>query len=181
MTNPNKKNTVEISKDELTNLVVCLGKLFQMHNTLIGFYEEESELKKHHRAYLHVREEAEEIIKDDLKVMNNMLISIGSYIASNNSPIAKNGKATLLHECEECSEDEDGEPCVIMSLEDLQAMQQDMIDLTDAIDLMARYYIATKYAAPVNKQHYDDTVHEAKDLADQVFRRWENSTIEEIK
>ena len=63
----------------------------------------------------------------------------------------------------------------------LYAMQKDMIDLTDAIDLMAKYYVATKYQAPVNKQKYDDTVHNAKALAEEVFTRWENSTIEEIK
>lgn len=198
MTNPNKKNTqakvntVEIPEAELANLVSCLGKLFSMHNNLIGYYEEESALKKHHRAYLHVRDEAEQVIRNDIEEMGNMLTSIGGFLVSGKSPLVDNEVPFACEvtpiptcKCAECKrdveDDEDDDPCVIMKLDDLYAMQKDMIDLTDAIDLMAKYYVATKYQAPVNKQKYDDTVHNAKALAEEVFTRWENSTIEEIK
>ena len=197
MTNPNKKNTeakmVQISEAELGNLMQSLSKLFVMHTNLIGYYKEESDLKKHHRAYLHVRDEAEQVIEHDLEEMGDMLTTFGEFLVSANSPLVENdGKPVECEvtpirkcKCDECKHedkpDEDNDPCVIMKMEDLYAMQKDMIDLTDAIDLMAKYYIATKYQAPVNKQKYDDTVHNAKSLADEVFTRWENSTIEEIK
>ena len=195
MTKPNKKNTakvktVKIPEAELANLVQSVGTLLMMHMNLIGYYKEESELKKHHRAYLHVRDEAEDVIKSDLEQIETMLTSIGGFLMTGNSPFAPNDGVPfdcevtpIPHcECEKCAEEkEDDDPCVIMRLTDLQAMQEDMINLTDSIDLLTKYYIATKYGAPVNKQHYDNAVHETKDLADQVFRRWENSTLEEIK
>lgn len=168
-------NMVEIPEAELGNLQQTMSKLFMMHANLIDYYKEESELKKHHRAYLHVRDEAEKVIERDLEEMGRMLTTLGSHLVSGC------GQDNIPFECEDKPDEEDNDPCVIMKMEDLYAMQQDMIELTDAIDLMAKYYIATKYQAPINKQLYDDVVHRAKSLADEVFTRWENSTIEEIK
>lgn len=195
MTNPNKKtakvNTVEFPEAEFGNLVESLGRLLTMHMNLIGFYKEESELKKHHRAYLHVRDEAEQVIESDLKEIEHIFTSVGGFLMTGSSPLAENDEVPF--ECEVtpipfCKSDKhqskkevEEDPCVIMRLNDLQAMQEDMINLTDAIDLMTKYYIASKYGAPVNKQHYDDAIQESKALADRVFTRWENSTLEEIK
>lgn len=171
--------TVEIPEAELGNLQQTMSKLFMMHANLIEYYKEESELKKHHRAYLHVRDEAEKVIANDLEEMGKMLETLGGFLASGNSPFVANDGVPF--ECEDKHEEKDDDPCVIMGLDDLYAMQQDMIELTDTIDLLAKYYIATKYQAPINKKHYDDAVHNAKSLAEEVFSRWENSTIEEIK
>lgn len=181
MTNPNKNTKVakiEISAVDLWLLTQLGIQNSRMLDDLIERYEEESYLKKHHKAYLHVRDAAEKAIEEYKPIFESNWKALYEMekIAS-----AAMDKPHEISKKAESDEIEDNGPCVIMRLDDLHAMQQDMIDLTDAIDLMARYYIATKYAAPVNKQHYDDTVHEAKDLADQVFRRWENSTIEEIK
>ena len=163
--------TIEMSEAEYAAIMETLQKLLGMHMNLISYYKLESELKKHHRAYLHVREEAEDVIESDLSEIDGIMKQFEGLL----------GKATCRHcdSSEEITDDED--PCVIMRMDDLRAMQKDMIDLTDAIDLMAKYYVATKYQAPINKQKYDDTVHNAKSLADEVFTRWENSTIEEIK
>ena len=174
-----KVNMVEIPEAELGNLQQTMSKLFMMHANLIEYYKEESELKKHHRAYLHVRDEAEKVIESDLEEMGKMLTTLGSYLVSGNSPFVE--KDDIPFDCDDKPEEEDGDPCVIMKLDDLYAMQQDMIELTDMIDILAKYYIAAKYQAPINKQHYDDTVHRAKSLADEVFTKWENSTIKEIK
>ena len=46
-----KVNMVEIPEAELGNLQQTMSKLFMMHANLIEYYKEESELKKHHRAY----------------------------------------------------------------------------------------------------------------------------------
>ncbi|MBE7072954.1 MAG: hypothetical protein E7383_09455 [Ruminococcaceae bacterium] len=192
MTNPNKKNTkvqaqdnkVELDFDQFMAIATAVSTLVDMHMTLIEFYREESELKKHHRAYLHVREAAEETIGDDLEVIPEILNTLSGVLSSRVHCGCPDCKVTELPIAEADASEEkanNDDPCVIMKLDDLYAMQKDMIDLTDAIDLMAKYYVATKYQAPVNKQKYDDTVHNAKALAEEVFTRWENSTIEEIK
>lgn len=191
MTNPNKKNTqaktqddkVELNLDQFIAVVTAVSTLVDMHMTLIDYYREESELKKHHRAYLHVREAAEDTIEDDLEVIPEILDTLSGVLSSKICSGCPECKVTELPiaEVDESDEDTHDDPCVIMKMDDLYAMQKDMIDLTDAIDLMAKYYVATKYQAPVNKQKYDDTVHNAKALAEEVFTRWENSTIEEIQ
>lgn len=172
---------VELTKEEFLKLVSSVDTLFNMHMTLIEFYQEESELKKHHRAYLHVRDAAEAQINDDLEVIPGILDAMSDILRNQTHGKCQDCKVTPLPKSETTEVKEDEDPCVIMKMDDLYAMQQDMINLTDAIDILAKYYIATKYQAPINKQHYDDTVHRAKSLADEVFTKWENSTIEEIK
>ena len=55
--------TIEIPEAELNLMRTVINNLIFMHLDLIGFYETESDLKRHHRAYLHVRDEAENKIK----------------------------------------------------------------------------------------------------------------------
>ena len=163
-------STIEIPEAEYVTILETLQKLLGMHMNLIGYYKLESDLKKHHRAYLHVREEAEAVIENDLSEIDDIMNQFGGFI--------ENAACRHCESSEDTSKDED--PCVIMHMEDLRAMQQDMIDLTDAIDILAKYYVATKYNAPVNKAHYDSSVNDARNLADKVFKKWENSTLEEI-
>ena len=216
MTNPNKKNTqakvntVEIPEAELANLVSCLGKLFSMHNNLIGYYEEESTLKKHHRAYLHVRDKAEQVIKNDIAEMSNMLTSIGRFLDSGNSPLIDECghhvcKVTEIPKDEpevdfidddfeddfddDFEDDFEGKPevgddKVVMSRRCLEQIQTDMIDLIDTVDDLTELYEAMLTVInKLTKFGNPDSfalITEAKITADHIFERLDNSELKKI-
>ena len=67
--NTNNKEMVSISADELSQLIYDMNHLALMHKNLIRLYEEESRLKKHHKAYLHIRDYADKVCADDKKTV----------------------------------------------------------------------------------------------------------------
>ena len=70
--------TIEIPEAELNLMKTVINNLIFMHIRLISFYQTESDLKRHHRAYLHVRDEAENIIEEDIKEneLNQELVNL---------------------------------------------------------------------------------------------------------
>lgn len=67
--NTNTKEMVTIPADELAQLIYDMNHLALMHKNLIRLYEEESRLKKHHKAYLHIRDYADKVCADDKKTV----------------------------------------------------------------------------------------------------------------
>ncbi|MCD8379170.1 MAG: hypothetical protein LUC95_02340 [Lachnospiraceae bacterium] len=65
------KNTVQAAGKQalIDHLCDDVSELVQMHYALILLYREESYLKKHHKAYLHVRDKADEACKRDVSRM----------------------------------------------------------------------------------------------------------------
>lgn len=58
---------VQVPEEMLAQMYADIHELVQMHRKLIALYEEETELKKSHRAYLHVRDHADALCKLDKK------------------------------------------------------------------------------------------------------------------
>ena len=65
--------TVEMPKALVAQMFMDVHALAQMHENLIKMYEVESQLKKQHKAYLHVRERAEKMCKNDKADLNEIL------------------------------------------------------------------------------------------------------------
>ena len=65
--------TVEMPKALVAQMFMDVHALAQMHENLIEMYEIESQLKKQHKAYLHVRERAEKMCKNDKADLNEIL------------------------------------------------------------------------------------------------------------
>lgn len=65
--NTNNNEMVSLPAVELSQLIYDMNHLALMHKKLIGLYEEESRLKKHHKAYLHIRDYADKVCADDKK------------------------------------------------------------------------------------------------------------------
>ncbi|MCD8122492.1 MAG: hypothetical protein LUE65_09705 [Clostridiales bacterium] len=65
------KNAVQTAGKQalIDHLCNDVSELVQMHYALILLYREESYLKKHHKAYLHVRDKADEACKRDVSRM----------------------------------------------------------------------------------------------------------------
>lgn len=64
---------VSIPAAALMQLCADVQCLAEMHQKLIRMYETESTLKKHHKAYLHVREEADAMCSRDKILMQDIL------------------------------------------------------------------------------------------------------------
>ena len=56
---------VQVPEAMVAQMYADIHELVNMHRELISLYEEESDLKKRHRAYLHVRDHAEDLCKAD--------------------------------------------------------------------------------------------------------------------
>ncbi|MBP3266203.1 MAG: hypothetical protein J6L84_04555 [Clostridiales bacterium] len=169
MTNPNKKNTkaavktIEIPEAEHTFLYEAFCEVLSMYTTLTRYYDEESKLKKHHRAYLHVREEAEQKIDDDYAklayIINKVDAYAGKYPKFEEIPACKitpiedddfidsdfddfedleDEDDLVVREIQEDNDDSsekvDGDDMVVMRYNDLSRLQADMIDLIDTVD-----------------------------------------------
>ncbi len=65
--------TIEMPKALVVQMFMDVHALAQMHENLIEMYEIESQLKKQHKAYLHVRDKAEKMCKNDRADLNEIL------------------------------------------------------------------------------------------------------------
>ncbi len=65
--------TIEMPKALVAQMFMDVHALAQMHENLIEMYEIESQLKKQHKAYLHVRDKAEKMCKNDRADLNEIL------------------------------------------------------------------------------------------------------------
>ncbi len=65
--------TIEMPKALVAQMFMDVHALAQMHENLIEMYEIESQLKKQHKAYLHVRDKAEKMCKNDKADVNEIL------------------------------------------------------------------------------------------------------------
>ena len=78
------KNTVQPAGKQalIDHLCGNVSELVQMHYGLIQLYEEESYLKKHHKAYLHVRDKADEVCRRDVSRMGDLMYRTLEMIAA---------------------------------------------------------------------------------------------------
>ena len=67
------ENGITVPCEFLADTISDMYLLIYMHKRLISYYEKESELKKHHKAYLHVRDEADRVCNRDKEVLQNLL------------------------------------------------------------------------------------------------------------
>lgn len=65
--------TIEMPKALVAQMLMDVHALAQMHENLIEMYEIESQLKKQHKAYLHVRDKGEKMCKNDKADVNEIL------------------------------------------------------------------------------------------------------------
>ena len=210
MANTNKKNTkatvktVEIPEAELKGIVNSLAKTIAMQISLMTYYQRESELKKHHRAYLHVREEAERAIIDYTNQINEILLNYGDIMdeitdSDDHCDTCGNPdcKISPIHLADDEDfediedEEEDVDPAeidaddmVVMRYDDLAKLQADMIDLIDTVDDLTELFeamltVVTKLASFGNPDAFA-LVTEAKLTADHIFDKLENSKLEKI-
>lgn len=101
----NQSGMVQVPEAMLAQMYADIHELVHMHRALIALYEEEAELKRRHRAYLHVRDHADEVCKEDKRRIAEIREHYDATEKQAAEPDMPEVFGVLLFPCEEdCSE-----------------------------------------------------------------------------
>lgn len=149
--------TVELTFRDLTEGMDSYFKLMKRTQHICRLIREESELKKHHRAYLHVRAEIDEAVSDTLNFIFEEMKSLSQKdhiyhvpFHNRNASCAKCGEDTRCceyaeeveknHEAKKFpfaqAESEDEEAIVVIPKEDFDCMVEDLLTMAELIELV---------------------------------------------
>ena len=183
---------VSIPAPVLTQLFFDVHYLADMHQNLISMYERESALKKHHKAYLHVREEADAMCVQDRARVRMILdhyenpgkhfekaILFHEALMQDSDPFRERGK-------HEKSEDKNldafalPDGMVMMSTGTLGVMQDDMLALAMVVDHLAQLFKDIDEGSGYDRHAAGKLVGEAVGLSQDVFKRWDEADLAEL-
>lgn len=198
--NVNKKNcggylcvpavVMEQLCDDLEDLGGMLGEL-------VGLYEKESRLKKHHRAYLHVREYADKRCahyKEKMKEIANHWMDqkvtcedMGCKNPTNDPYVEDvlNGNAAKQAEPETPAEESVEfsklpKGMVLMTSDSLGVMHDDVICLSEGLDTMVALFKAVMAGCPINKADMESVLKMTSAMSEEIFNRWEEAEMIEL-
>ncbi|MPL90686.1 hypothetical protein SDC9_36741 [bioreactor metagenome] len=184
-------------KIPLKEAVDGMDKLFEVLNMnvdLIQLIQKESNLKKHHRAYLHVREELDRTADKQLARMEEIIdefMNHGGDTSCANCVCSgcDDCKTCLLSPCGKDAKDEEPDcgECVVMSKADFDSMVDDVLTLAELVDMVCHFRcedlaVLSKYAKLLpelaNYEHrrvsvYKDAAFEAEAIMD----RWDDAEL----
>lgn len=155
-----KIKTITVSSKDAVAYMENTNALFKALWELTDLLRLESELKKHHRAYLHVRENIDEKVKEARTLMNKVSMdTLKSSINHNASDDAPNCKDCVCCDCDEdcsvcafspcyeeeeadCDEDypfeeaKDDENSIILPKQKYEEMVEDLLTMAELIDMV---------------------------------------------
>lgn len=199
--NKNLTNTMPSSSALLRVLEEDNQLLRQMLEALIDMYHTESALKKHHKAYLHIREEAEEMC-DMFTAAIQMMDERNKEMKEDAMKMEKNKMdvaQTMENPCAGCTEccgscfDDllkeilpEHQLAMLRTLEKLEKSGggviftvnaydkavDDMLCLCEGIDIMMEVMKAVFSGEPVTKQAVEQLMSMIQCMADEICERW---------
>lgn len=176
--------------------ILCdVQMLAKMHRNLIAMYEMESRLKKQHKAYLHVRDEADEMCRIDKRVVDVILDHYTD--PENDMRCAVCFSKHLQKEPQKQKETEQKQKTVkpetkkwdvfnlphdmvMMSVGTLGTMQDDMLALTVAVDQLVDAFRSMVQGGGYSSQQMEKLIRSASELARDVFQRWDDADLNEL-
>ena len=115
----------------ITRPIDLLLEVIDMSADLIALIREETELKKHHRAYLHVREDIDEKVKEARQIMTKVAVDmIGFYFNVDVSECSNNDENTPFADA---GEDE----TVSIPKGEYELMIDDLLTMSEIIQCVA--------------------------------------------
>ena len=157
---------VTVPESMISMLFGDVTALYGMLARMISMYALESELKKHHKAYLHVRDEADELCQVYSCVLSAM------KKRWNNVLLQEIGKDAFKNEPEKKAQSG-----VLMSNESFENIMDDTLCLTECIDVLSDNLesLVKAVALPETiKSQYVNITNSARAVADDVLERWMN-------
>lgn len=155
---------VSVPESMVSMLFGDINTLHGMLSKMISMYQLESELKKHHKAYLHVRDEADEMCKVyscalqamQKRWLSAMVEQFGTdAFKKTNDPVAENG--------------------VMMSVESFNNILDDTLCLTECVDVLSGNLEELVGALSLPDDlvaQYMNICNSTRAVADDVLDRW---------
>ena len=187
--NFNTKNITEEIKDvpvnttmgSVTKLLDLLFEVIDMNADLIALIREEAELKKHHRAYLHIREELEDCTDWTSTRMQDILEETRGCVIGLMQDVHKTFRAR-----EQKGDDDD---TVTIAKEDYDSMIDDLLTMSEIIQCVAdmrtqdmkaiREFGKFVPAFAAFEKNRLSLYREAAKEAEEIFDRWADCVDEE--
>ena len=187
--NFNTKNITEEIKDvpvnttmgSVTQLLDLLFEVIDMNADLIALIREEAELKKHHRAYLHIREELEDCTDWTSTRMQDILEETRSSIIGLTQDVHKTFRAR--------EQEADDDDTVTIAKEDYDTMIDDLLTMSEIIQCVAdmrtqdmkaiREFGKFVPAFAAFEKNRLNLYREAAKEAEEIFDRWADCVDEE--
>ncbi len=155
---------VTVPESMISMLFGDINDLHGMLAKIISMYELESELKKHHKAYLHVRDEADElclVYSSAMKTMHNRWFK--AMVDHFGADSMKSGNAV---------EEKSG---VIMNTDSFENILDDTLCLTECIDVLSGNLEGLVGALSLPEDlvsQYVNICNSTRAIADDVLNRW---------
>lgn len=187
--NFNTKNIIEEIKDVpvnttmggVTKLLDLLFEVIDMNADLIALIREEAELKKHHRAYLHIREELEDCTDRTSTRMQDILEETRGCVIGLMQDVHKTFRAR--------EQETDDDDTVTIAKEDYDTMIDDLLTMSEIIQCVAdmrtqdmkaiREFGKFVPAFAAFEKNRLSLYREAAKEAEEIFDRWADCVDEE--
>lgn len=197
-------DVIKIPAACVTQMYFDVQRLLEMHGELIRMYETESSLKKHHKAYLHIRDEADEMCRRDKEAMALITdhyqnpakymehaICFHNRLKEFDKEIGEREGIPTFEEIMKKQADLKDAPevldvfglpsgMVMMSTDTLGVMQDDMLALTVVVDRLVEAFREIEQSGWYNKGIMSTLTGEAAGLASDVFSRWDDADLAEL-
>ena len=161
----------------ITKPIDLLLEVIDMSADLIALIREETELKKHHRAYLHVREEIDQLVDTTLDRLEEILEE--QILNDYSVEIPEDDFSEPCANCDGCSK---GEETVTIPKDKYELMIDDLLTMSEIIQCVAdmrtqdvkaiREFGKFVPAFAAFEKNRLRLYHEAAKEAEEIFDRW---------
>lgn len=180
-----EKNYMNVEATAVMGLLVEDNMvLHTMLKDLIKMYQLESQLKRHHKAYLHVREQADEMCEVFSCTMDAMNRRMEPAVITAMMTQASATINTAADPCENCTtccgacmEENGQEEAVVMPVSSFETMQDDMICMGEGIDLLITAIQSLLSGQSIPKTSLEKICEAVSEMADDVCDRWSDMEV----
>lgn len=182
----NLENTIEMPTEIALALCQLIDDSCKMHEDFIKKFREESDLKKRHRAYLHLRDEMERKCDEDtdsiadIKELSKKMKQIVKF-----QDLANSDPCANCPEKEECRREsevavEEIEEIAIMGLDDLEGLLDRMIALCDTVDDLVSVFELLMNGESIPDEQLNGLLEDAVNTTEEVYEYLEESNLNDL-
>ena len=174
--------TLEIPAMAVEMMLTMIYEQNRMHGNLIDMFRRETDLKKRHKAYLDLREEMEEVCRNDCEKLK----FIKEF--ADQTKTAVNIMLREKLESEEEDEDywdmsddeEDGQNMVIVDGEDLDILTGDVVMLADTVDELICAFEELMNGGTIPNKRLERMLYEAARCSEEAYTDLEETEFEKL-
>lgn len=187
MSNEKCRGYYKVPEFVIIQMFKDMEQLGKMLKELIALHQEETRLKKHHKAYLHVREYTDVVCKEHEKKMDAIQdrwkepafacedfgCECGTQEAEETEIVENETKGTM-------SDSDDSDGMVMMSGKTLGIMQDDLFILAETIDVLILAMKAVMSGRAIPDAKMAQMLVVMATMTDMITSRWEELEFKEL-